>query len=56
MIVDPATVVRRPAGRGGEPRTFMRLPAAQRSSVILMDVLGYSLDEIGGVMGATIPP
>jgi RNA polymerase sigma-70 factor (ECF subfamily) len=32
----------------------MHLPAAQRSSVILMDVLGYSLDEIGGVTGATI--
>src|SRR3954449_3418746 len=27
-------------------RTFMRLPVAQRSSIILMDVLGYSLDEI----------
>src|SRR6266851_4014501 len=25
--------------------TFMRLPVAQRSSIILMDVLGYSLDE-----------
>src|SRR5207253_1958987 len=36
-------------------RTFMRLPVAQRSSVILMDVLGYSLDEIGRVMGSSIP-
>ena len=36
-------------------RTFMRLPAAQRSSVILMDVLGYSLQEIGGVMDISIP-
>jgi RNA polymerase sigma-70 factor (ECF subfamily) len=36
-------------------RTFMRLPVAQRSSVILMDVLGYSLEEIGSVMGATVP-
>ena len=36
-------------------RTFMRLPVAQRSSVILMDVLDYSLQEIGGVMGATVP-
>ena len=33
----------------------MRLPAAQRSSVILMDVLGYSLEEIGGVMDSSIP-
>jgi len=36
-------------------RTFMRLPVAQRSSVILMDVLGYSLDEIGDVTATTIP-
>lgn len=36
-------------------RAFMRLSAGQRSSVILMDVLGYSLEEIAGVMGATIP-
>ena len=35
--------------------TFMRLPAAQRSSVILMDVLGYSLEEIGDVIGSSIP-
>src|SRR5216683_3188413 len=28
---------------------------AQRSSVILMDVLGHSLDEIGAVMDLTIP-
>jgi RNA polymerase sigma-70 factor (ECF subfamily) len=36
-------------------RTFMRLPVAQRSSIILMDVLGYSLEEIGVVTDATIP-
>jgi RNA polymerase sigma-70 factor (ECF subfamily) len=36
-------------------RTFMRLPVAQRSSVILTDVLGYSLEEIGDVTGTSIP-
>ena len=36
-------------------RTFMRLPVAQRSSVILMDVLGYSLDEIARVIDTTVP-
>jgi RNA polymerase sigma-70 factor (ECF subfamily) len=36
-------------------RTFMRLPVAQRSSVILMDVLGYSLNEIGTVTGSSLP-
>ena len=33
----------------------MRLPVVQRSSVILMDVLGYSLEEVGAVMDASIP-
>ena len=35
-------------------RTFMRLPVAQRSSVILMDVLGCSLQEICAVMDFTL--
>src|SRR4051794_37380177 len=36
-------------------RTFMRLPVAQRSSVILMDVLGCSLQEICEVMDCSLP-
>jgi RNA polymerase sigma-70 factor (ECF subfamily) len=36
-------------------RTFMRLPVAQRSSVILMDVLGCSLKEICDVMACSLP-
>ena len=36
-------------------RTFMRLPVAQRSSVILMDVLGCSLQEICEVMDFSLP-
>src|SRR6185369_2200452 len=35
--------------------TFMRLPVAQRSSVVLMDVLGYSLQEVGAITDASIP-
>ena len=35
--------------------TFMRLPAAQRSSVILSDALGYSLQEIGEIVGGSAP-
>jgi len=35
--------------------TFMRLPVAQRSSVILSDVLGHSLQEICEIAGATLP-
>src|SRR5438270_7114195 len=36
-------------------RTFMRLPLAQRSSVILMDVLGWSLQEVCEVMDFSLP-
>lgn len=36
-------------------RAFMHLPVAQRSSVILMDVFGYSLKEIGAVTERTVP-
>jgi RNA polymerase sigma-70 factor (ECF subfamily) len=36
-------------------RTFMRLPVAQRSSVILMDVLGCSLKEVCDVMDFSLP-
>lgn len=36
-------------------RTFMRLPTAQRSSVILMDVLGCSLAEVCDIMDFSLP-
>ena len=36
-------------------RTFMRLPARERSSIILMDVLGYSLSEVCAITGMTLP-
>jgi len=36
-------------------RTFMRLPVAQRSSVILSDVLGHSLREISEIIGVSFP-
>jgi RNA polymerase sigma-70 factor (ECF subfamily) len=36
-------------------RTFMRLPVAQRASVILMDVLGCSLQEVCGIMDFSLP-
>jgi RNA polymerase sigma-70 factor (ECF subfamily) len=36
-------------------RTFMRLPALQRSAVILKDVLGHSVEEIASITGATAP-
>jgi len=35
--------------------TFMRLHPAQRGVVVLMDVLGYRLAEICGIMGMSLP-
>jgi RNA polymerase sigma-70 factor (ECF subfamily) len=34
-------------------RTFMRLPALQRSAVIMKDVLGHSLEEVASITGAS---
>jgi RNA polymerase sigma-70 factor (ECF subfamily) len=36
-------------------RTFMLLPVSQRSSVILSDVLGHSLQEICDIVGGSVP-
>jgi RNA polymerase sigma-70 factor (ECF subfamily) len=52
MIADRTTDIR--LATSASMRTFMRLPVAQRSSIILMDVLGYSLDEIGRVTEQSI--
>jgi len=35
-------------------RIFMRLPAIQRSAVILKDVLGHSLEEAASITGASV--
>jgi RNA polymerase sigma-70 factor (ECF subfamily) len=35
--------------------SFLELPPAQRSCVILKDVLGYSLDEISDLLSLTVP-
>jgi RNA polymerase sigma-70 factor (ECF subfamily) len=50
MIADQADTVASRQIASASLRTFMRLPVAQRSSVILMDVLGCSLQEICEVM------
>jgi RNA polymerase sigma-70 factor (ECF subfamily) len=55
MIVDPATPIEDRQAVTVSLRTFMHLPVAQRGTVILKDVLGYSLEEIGHVMQATLP-
>src|SRR6266550_1861702 len=55
MIADPADTVLNREIAGASLRTFMRLPGAQRSSVILMDVLGCSLQEVCEVMDVSLP-
>ena len=53
-MADPANPVADRQVAAASLHTFMRLPPAQRSSVILMDVLGYSLQEIGGVLDTSV--
>ena len=55
MIADPADAVLSRQIASAGLRTFMRLPVAQRASVILMDVLGCSLTEICEVMDFSLP-
>lgn len=55
MIVDQLDAVTGRQIAAASLRTFMRLPVAQRASVILMDVLGCSLKEICEVMDCSLP-
>jgi RNA polymerase sigma-70 factor (ECF subfamily) len=55
MIADPQSEIDRRQAAAASLRTLMRLPVAQRSSVILMDVLGHSLEEVSAVLDTTIP-
>jgi RNA polymerase sigma-70 factor (ECF subfamily) len=55
MIADPVDDIASRETAGASLRTFMRLPVAQRSSVILMDVLGCSQQEICEVMEFSLP-
>ena len=53
MIPAPDSTDRDPEAAATSLRTFMRLPALQRSSVILKDVLVHSLEEIASITGAS---
>src|ERR1700731_1405089 len=55
MIADPADTVTSREIASASLRTFMRLSVAQRSSVILADVLGCSLREVCEVMDFSLP-
>src|SRR4051794_4759685 len=55
MIADQLDAVANRQIARASLRTFMRLPVAQRSSVILMDVLGCSWREVSHVMDVSLP-
>lgn len=55
MIMDPNASVDAGDVALVSLRTFMRLPALQRSTVIFKDVLGYSLDEVAEFTGSSVP-
>jgi RNA polymerase sigma-70 factor, ECF subfamily len=55
MIADQLDAVTSRQIASASLRTFMRLPVAQRASVILMDVLGCSLQEVCEVMDFSLP-
>ncbi len=54
-MIDPLNPVDEHQATAASLRTFMRLPVAQRSSIILMDVLGCSLQEIGDITASSLP-
>jgi RNA polymerase sigma-70 factor (ECF subfamily) len=55
MMADPADTILSRQIAATSLRTFMRLPVAQRASVILADVLGCSLQEVCEVMDYSLP-
>jgi RNA polymerase sigma-70 factor, ECF subfamily len=54
MIADPVDTAEQRQIAAASFSSFMRLPVAQRSSVVLMDVLGYSIEEIAAMTGTTV--
>lgn len=54
MTADPVSTADERLAVAASLRTFMRLPAGQRSTVILRDVLGYSLEEIGAMLETSL--
>jgi RNA polymerase sigma-70 factor, ECF subfamily len=55
LIVDPVSTAQDREIAAASLHTFMHLPVGQRSSVILMDVLGYSLQEICAITTGSLP-
>ena len=55
MVADPGSYTVSREAAAASLHTFMQLTVSQRSTVILMDVLGYSLREVGAVLDVSIP-
>src|SRR5258708_3518974 len=55
MIAHPVDDQARREAAAATLSTFMQMPASQRSVVILFDVLEYSAEEVGEILGATVP-
>jgi RNA polymerase sigma-70 factor, ECF subfamily len=53
-VADPGATADARVAATASLAAFMRLPAAQRSSVVLMDVLGYSLAETVEILGVSL--
>ena len=53
-IADPGAVADARVAATASLAAFTRLPAAQRASVVLMDVLGYSLAETVEILGVSL--
>jgi RNA polymerase sigma-70 factor, ECF subfamily len=54
MIVDPRDEAAERIAAAAALDSFMRLPVARRSTVILRDVLGYALEEVAGILGMSL--
>jgi RNA polymerase sigma-70 factor (ECF subfamily) len=55
LIADPVDRIDQRQAASASLGTFMALSPVERGSVILMDVIGYSLREIADIMDSTIP-
>jgi len=54
-MANPRSEVDEQLATAASLRVFMQLTVTQRSCVVLMDVLGYSLDEISEITKASLP-
>lgn len=55
LLVDPVDERARREAAGAALPVFMRMPASQRSAVLLADVLEHSAEEVGQILGTTVP-